>query len=159
MGNDANRLQDDVDNDDDNKDARGGKDGKPVLYPTRYFGKGLRLLRHSYGERMAAQDPFAPAIRARISTAALVECMRRANYTIKVAAFNEIEHGMSAPRDAQVFLAAVRSCLRLRQEDVEDLERRLAYDILYARLGERARVVLPPSPKWDEEPAQPAKQG
>ncbi len=118
-------------------------------YRRRYFGRGLRRLRDNYGERMSASDALAPVLRAKISTNALVECMRRAGHSIGVAAFNEIENGLSVPREAQQFLAAVAICLRLAKEDVDDLELRLASDILYARLGERADELIERRLEWD----------
>jgi hypothetical protein len=131
------------------REAQPADDRQP-LYRRRFFGKGLRLLRENYGTRMTASDPTAPTIRARISTAALVECMGRAGYPIGVAAFNEIENGISAPRDAREFLTAIRTCLRLTTDEVSDLELRLASDLLYARFGDRADVFFPPKPEWME---------
>jgi hypothetical protein len=74
--------------------------------------------------------------------------MSELGYSMSVAAYNEIENGLNIPRDAPRFLDVVAQCLLLSDDEKRDLERRMAYDILHARLGARADAIVPPDPSW-----------
>ena len=114
-----------------------------------YFGRRLRELRETYAQRLHRGIAEAPSLRATVSASALIECMEReATYSISSAAFNEIENGLNVPRDAQRFLDAVARCLRLNAQEKQDLTRRLAYDLVWARLKDRTPEVFPPDPSW-----------
>lgn len=119
----------------------------------RYFGERLLQLRESFSERTAANVGSMPIARARPTARALIQCMDEAHYYISPAAYSEIETGSNFPRKADAFLKAVKACLRLSDQDEEDLELRLVHDLLRARLGERANRILRkfglPRSEWD----------
>lgn len=132
----------------DERDERGtsGKN-EPVRRP--YFGKRLRELRETYAQRITPEGAGLPVLRATPSASALIECMRRqCGYSISSAAYSEVENGLNVPRDARSFLDAVAVCLRLTAEEKHDLARRLAYDLVWARLRDLAPEVFPPDPNW-----------
>lgn len=137
---------------DDEKDqtTTGGGKSEPVRRP--YFGKRLRELRENYAQRINPGGTGLPVLRATPSATALIECMRRqCNFSISGAAYSEVENGLNVPRDARGFLDAVATCLRLTDEEKHDLARRLAYDLVWARLRDLAKDVFPPDPNWHEE--------
>lgn len=116
-----------------------------------YFGRRLRELRETYAQRLHHGVAEAPVLRATVSASALIECMEReGTYMISSAAYNEIENGLNVPRDAQHFLDAVAKCLHLSEQEKQDLTRRLAYDLVWARLKDRTPDVFPPDPSWSE---------
>ena len=115
-----------------------------------YFGSRIRQLRYSFGERTRSA-PGAPALKMRPSVETLITCMRDAGYQMSAAAYHEVEQGYNIPRDAGAFLDAVSQCLRLTWEEKEDLKRRLAYAILYSRLGDRASEFVEVEASWTEE--------
>lgn len=118
----------------------------------RYFGRRLRQLRENYSERIYAHTPASerPRMRPRITALALVECMQNSGTQISQAAFSDIENGINVPRDGGAFLEAITACLQLTDEEVRDLEMRLAHDILYPRLGPRTDELIKPRPGWDD---------
>lgn len=94
-----------------------------------------------------------PYVRATVSASALLECMKKEQgFSISSAAYNEIETGLNVPRDATGFLDAVAVCLRLTEDEKRDLSKRLAYDLVWARLGKRTKDIIPPSPDWPDLP-------
>ena len=115
-----------------------------------FFGSRIRQLRYSFGERTRSA-PNAPALKMRPSVETLTNCMRDAGYQMSPAAYHEVEQGYNIPRDAGAFLDAVSQCLRLTEEEKEDLKRRLAYAILYSRLGDRANEFVQVESTWTEE--------
>lgn len=122
-----------------------GKDG---VARRPYLGRRLRELRESYAERI---NPSRSGVVLKVvpSASTLIACMQReAEYTMSSAAYNEVENGFNVPRDAVGFLDAVALCLRLTEAEKLDLTRRLAYDLVWARLGERTNDVIAPDPSW-----------
>ncbi len=122
---------------------------EPVRRP--YFGRRLRELRETYPERISRAESALPVLRATPSASAVIECMRQeAGYVISNAAYSEVENGLNVPRDPPRFVDAVALCLRLTGDEKTDLERRLAFDIVYGKLRERTRDVCPPDPSWSD---------
>jgi len=117
----------------------------PVRRP--YFGRRLRELRTSYLSRISG-GAQGPILKTTPSAHALVQCLQAQGVKISSAAYNEIETGLNVPRHAVDFLDAVARCLSLSNEEKSDLQRRLAYDILWARLRERTNDVLMPGENW-----------
>ncbi len=115
-----------------------------------YFGRRLRALRETYVERTGRGSSGGPILRTRVSALALIQCLEQAGYSISSGAFSEIENGLSIPRDSSHFLEAICACLQVGRDDQEDLIKRLAYDVLYARLGELAEQVFPARTEWKE---------
>jgi hypothetical protein len=115
-----------------------------------YFGRGLRELRESFVRRLSSGGEDVPYVRATVSASALIDCMKKEQgFSISSAAYNEIENGLNVPRDATGFLDAVATCLRLTEDEKRDLSKRLAYDLVWARLGDgRTDEIIPPSPHW-----------
>jgi len=113
-----------------------------------YFGRRLRELRSTYLSRLSGSATEGPLLRATPSANALVQCLQAAGVKISSAAYNEIEMGFNVPRHAVAFLDAVARCLSLTDREKSDLQRRLAYDILWARLRERTNDVFPPGEDW-----------
>lgn len=98
----------------------------------RVFGKGLRDLRQRHGlgvQQMAA-------------------ALSRDGYDITLAVYSSIEEGAALPDRAAQFIDALGRVLSLSLADTRDLSERLAYDILFARLGEHADTVLAPKADW-----------
>lgn len=123
--------------------------GRHEIVRRPYFGRRLRELRETYAERINPAGARVSVLRATPSAQSLIDCMRdAAGFSISSAAYNEIENGLNVPRDAVGFLDAVAVCLRLSDEDKLDLTKRLAYDILWARLRERAKEIFPIDPTW-----------
>lgn len=118
----------------------------PVRRP--YFGRRLRELRSTYLSRISGSDPEGPLLRTTPSASALVHCLQSQGVKISTAAYNEIETGLNVPRNAVDFFDAVAKCLSLTPEEKLDLQRRLAYDILWARLRERTDDVFEPDKTW-----------
>lgn len=119
--------------------------------PRPYFGARLRELRETYQQRLQRLHPEQDTgvlMRRPPSTSDLLYRMREEGYTMSIAAYNEIENGLNVPRDAPRFVDVVAKCLLLSQEEKQDLERRLAYAILYGRLGKRTDDVFPPDKDW-----------
>lgn len=110
----------------------------------RYFGPKLRELREQYHSRLAEASNAALLGKAGLTASAVVGCLRRGGYALSLPSYTEIESGANLPRDAVRFLAVTEQCLSLRSEEKRDLERRLAYDVLHARLGDLATALLPP---------------
>jgi hypothetical protein len=114
-----------------------------------YFGRRLRELRESFVRRLSSGGAEVPYVRATVSASALIDCMKREQgFSISSAAYNEIENGLNMPRDTTGFLDAVAACLRLNEDEKRDLSKRLAYDLVWARLRDRTDEVIPPSPHW-----------
>src|SRR5262249_55695206 len=113
-----------------------------------YFGRRLRELRSTYLSRIMGSGTQGPPLRTTPSASTLVHCLAGQGVKISTAAYNEIETGLNVPRNAIGFLDAVARCLNLTPEEKRDLERRLAYDLLWARLRERTDDVFPPSEGW-----------
>jgi hypothetical protein len=116
-----------------------------------YFGRRLKELRETFLSRITVGGRENPLVRAP-STNRLVECLRSHGVSISTAAYNEIEQGFNVPRNAVPFLDGVAACLQLTEEDKRDLELRLAYDILWARLGELADRLIPQHTQWPTPP-------
>lgn len=116
-----------------------------------YFGRRLKELRESYVMRTAAEGVQRPLVRAP-STQRLVQCLREQNVAISAAAYNEIELGVNVPRNARAFLEGVTKCLELIPDEAEELKWRLAYDILWARLGKLADDIVPKHSQWEPPP-------
>src|SRR5262249_13137281 len=74
---------------------------------------------------------------SRTSIAAVVACMKDLGYPLSIGAWSELENGINQPRNGLAFLDAVERCLRLTQEQRDDLLERLAFDTLFARFGPR----------------------
>ncbi len=117
---------------------------------SNYFGRQLRALRETYVERTGRGSSTAPMLRTRVSALALIQCLQQSGYSISSGAYSEIENGLSIPRDAPQFVEAVCACLRITGGDKQDLIRRLAYDVLSARIGEYAEQFFPADPEWKE---------
>ncbi len=116
-----------------------------------YFGRRLKELRESYVSRIAGASVADPLVRAP-SIQALVQCLREHGMPMSAAAYNEIEQGYNVPRKAPEFLEGVAGCLKLTESDAEDLKLRLAYDILWARLGELANGIIEEHSAWEAPP-------
>lgn len=133
----------------------GNKDGAEVPTPiaegqsNRRFGPKLRELRESYWERVTQSGPpGVPAPKMRLSALALIACMKEAGYdAISSGTYSEIEAGNIFPRDFNRFLNTAAACLRLSDEDVEQLRYALAYDLVVPKLGAHLvdDVLMPPS--------------
>jgi hypothetical protein len=117
---------------------------------SNYFGRQLRALRETYVERTGRGSASGPMLRTRVSALALIQCLEQAGYPISSGAFSEIENGLSIPRDAPQFVESVCACLQVTKDDKQDLIDRLAYDVLYARLGELVEQVFPAKQTWKE---------
>jgi len=115
----------------------------------RYFGPRLFELRETFAARTARPaDASAILLRARPTARALVECLQGQGYSISAPTLSEIESGAILPRDGEAFLTAIGKCLQINEDDMRDLTKRLAFDILYARLGDAAAQVIPPQRDW-----------
>ena len=112
--------------------------------PRKYFGAYLQHLRETYSERIAANGTSGVVLRAGPTAKALVECLNQHQYPISAATYSEIENGLALPRDGNKFVEALGVCLHLRGEEKEKLVKRLGYDFLYTRLGEKATLVINP---------------
>jgi transcriptional regulator with XRE-family HTH domain len=125
--------------------ARATEDVKEdgALARSRAFGQLLRALRASHCLRASGGDGAKP--RHRPSASALVARLQKAGYPLSGATYSEIENGLSFPRDAAAFIDAVAACLGLSEDEKRSLQTALAYDVVYTRLGEYARLVLSPA--------------
>jgi hypothetical protein len=124
-----------------------GDPGRAVPVRRPYFGKRLRELRETFVQRLGSGET-GPMFLGKPSANMLIACMRTKGYDISSAAYNEVENGYNVPRDAVRFLEAVTDCLRLTEAEAKDLEERLAYDVLWARLRGRADHHIRPKPEW-----------
>src|SRR5262249_13786604 len=115
-----------------------------------YFGRRLRELRTNYLERISSAEFKNSNLITTPSANALVACLHRQGLILSAAAYNEIEGGQNVPRNAVQFLDAVAHCLSLNDDEKSDLARRLAYDILWARLRELTETVFPADPSWPD---------
>jgi hypothetical protein len=131
-------------------EADAANDRVDAAHRTDYFGRQLRRLRETYVERTGRGSSSAPMLRTRVSALALIQCLQQAGYSISSGAFSEIENGLSIPRDAPEFLAAVSTCLQLTDDEQTDLRERLIYDVAYARLGDLIAPFLQPKPAWQK---------
>jgi hypothetical protein len=97
-----------------------------------FFGIGLRQMRE-----------------ARAATVhTLVSGLSHAGYTVTSDDYLSLESGAFFPEQAARFIGAFEASLGLSSAERQDLEERLAYDILHARLGERAKSTMLPHPDW-----------
>jgi hypothetical protein len=126
---------------------------EPEAMRGRYFGQRLRELRETFGERTAGRGATD---RRRMTAGTLLECMRQAGHSISLAAFSEIENGLTFPRDTSAFIDAVAACLQLTDDETRDLEAALAHDLIYARLGERGVAALAPRALEQLTPRRPS---
>ncbi len=138
--------------------AKGGKGGQQSAEParSRSFGRLLRKLRERHSLQASAD---AQGKSRGVSAAMLIEAMQQAGYPLSGAAYSEIENGVSFPRDATAFIDAVVTCLGLSEEEKLSLEAALAYDVVFARLGERAEAALAPEVTRQVSSKQPAVFG
>ncbi len=79
-----------------------------------------------------------------VAEQALVSSLSHLNYTITPEDYHAIESGAFFPDRAAQFLGAFVASLGLSPTERQDLEDRLEYDILYTRLGERAKDKIQP---------------
>lgn len=142
-----------------NTDPRSPSD-RGHLGGMRYFGPKVRELREGYLSRLAEGSNAALlGGKAGLTASAVVDCLRNAGYELSLPSYSEIESGANMPRDAARFLTIIEQCLSLKSEEKRDLEHRLAYDILYARLGERTDPVLQPPERPALEQGHPTMLG
>lgn len=126
----------------------------------RYFGPKVRELREGYHARLAEnQNATLLGKRAGLTASAVVDCLKHEGYVLSLPSYGEIEAGGNLPRDAARFLTIIERCLHLKPEERRDLEHRLAFDILRARLGDRASLVLSPPEAPARKPQHPAMLG
>lgn len=126
----------------------------------RYFGPKVRELREGYHARLAEnQNATLLGKRAGLTASAVVDCLKHEGYALSLPSYGEIEAGGNLPRDAARFLMIIERCLHLKPEERRDLEHRLAYDILHARLGDRASLVLAPPEAPARNPQHPSMLG
>lgn len=123
---------------------------------SRSFGQLLRKLRESHSVRGI---PAAEGKSRGTTAVMLVDALQQAGYPLSGAAYSEIENGLTFPRDATAFIAAVVAALGLSEEERLTLEAALAYDVVYARLGARAEVVLAPEVARQLSARQPTAFG
>jgi hypothetical protein len=100
-------------------------------------------LRETYHIRLADAANSSVLAQARLTSKAVVACLKAHDYDLTLPTYSEIEAGANLPRNAAVFLAKIEECLGLKPQERRDLELALAHDILYARMGKRAGDVLP----------------
>jgi hypothetical protein len=104
--------------------------------PFEHFGRLLRTLRETYGERI--HNKYPEVLQTRLTASTLIECMHRNHhYEIASGAYSEVEAGLILPRDPQVFLDAVTSCLGIEESSAEyvSLARAIAHDVVSWRAG------------------------
>ncbi|HEX6820254.1 MAG TPA: hypothetical protein VF120_17895 [Ktedonobacterales bacterium] len=115
----------------------------------RYFGRRLVQLRETFSQRTAKNGASGVLLRAEPTAKAMVECLNAYGYSISPATYSEIENGQVLPRDGAAFVDAIAKCLVITEPEKKELIQRLAYDILYSRLGSDANKVINPA-RWGD---------
>ena len=111
----------------------------------RHFGEMVKYFRDTFGDRWHEVDPRMPR-GVKLSAAGLVASLNDEKYQISPSTLSEIESGASIPQRGGDFIKAVCTVLGLEVEGPEwlALNRQLAYDVVYARLGkEIADLAIP----------------
>lgn len=96
------------------------------------FGKGLCELRQRHG----------------LGVQQMAVILSRGGYEIMPVLYSSLEEGTALPERAAQFIDVLGRVLSLSIADTRDLSERLAYDILFARLGQHADTVLAPKATW-----------
>jgi hypothetical protein len=100
------------------------------------FGPLLREFRERYVERIGSNRPGMPRIK--LTAQALIQCMEERGYKISSGSYSAVEAGTSFPRDIPAFVMAISKCLSLDDTELQQLIRRLTYDIVRSKLGDYA---------------------
>jgi len=111
-----------------------------------YFARGLhdlRVARDTTAQELRAQGQDVPRRRVREAVAYL----KANSLPMTSAAYKAIEQGQSFPRYGAAFLDAMGSFLELDPAQSDSLRTRLAYDIIYERLGRLVSISIPGDPK------------
>jgi hypothetical protein len=117
-----------------------------------YFGTGVLYVRTTYHDRrrrLYGTQASGLVQQKKITIREVVDCLAgeeqgERKYEISLAAFSAIENGEIFPREPTRFIRALGQCLDLSLRGQAELEQRLAFDLVYARFGEKAYELFKP---------------
>jgi hypothetical protein len=94
------------------KEARAmGKYHDPGKEDFKHLGELLVYLRETYFDRISGGDPDRP--RSDLKAAAVVDYLRKHNYSMTSGSYSMLEQGKTLPRNPEQFLDIISKCFRI----------------------------------------------